>query len=111
MFHYKKIFLIIFLTSLASFSQEKITVSGSVYDENSNETLIGVSIYFPELNSGTTTNEYGFYSITVPKGSYQIQVSYLGFTSIIETIKLSKKLTKNFKLETLPGLLVIPPFN
>ncbi|WP_339661511.1 TonB-dependent receptor [uncultured Polaribacter sp.] len=98
MFHYKKIFLIIFLTSLASFSQEKITVSGSVYDENSNETLIGVSIYFPELNSGTTTNEYGFYSITVPKGSYQIQVSYLGFTSIIETIKLSKKLTKNFKL-------------
>ena len=32
-----------------------------------NETLIGVSIYFPELNSGTTTNEYGFYSITFLK--------------------------------------------
>ena len=98
MIQFKKIFFIIFLFSLSSFSQEKITVSGSVYDENSNETLIGVSIYFPELNSGTTTNEYGFYSITVPKGSYKIQVSYLGFTSIIESIKLSKNITKNFKL-------------
>jgi hypothetical protein len=98
MFHFKKIFFILFLYSLSSFSQEKITISGSVYDANNNETLIGVSIYFPELNSGTTTNEYGFYSLTIPKGTYKIQVSYLGFTTILETIKLSEKITKNFKL-------------
>jgi hypothetical protein len=98
MFHFKKIFFIIFLFSLHAFSQEKSTISGAVYDANNNETLIGVSIYFPELNSGTTTNEYGFYSITLPAGIYKVQVSYLGFTSIIETINLSEKITKNFKL-------------
>ena len=98
MFHFKKIFFIIFLFSLNAFSQEKSTISGSVYDSNNNETLIGVSIYFPELNSGTTTNEYGFYSITIPTGIYKVQVSYLGFTSIVESINLSEKITKNFKL-------------
>ena len=98
MFHFKKIFFIIFLFSLNSFTQEKQTISGSVYDANNNETLIGVSIYIPEINSGTTTNEYGFYSITLPTGIYKVQVSYLGFTSIVETINLSEKITKNFKL-------------
>jgi hypothetical protein len=94
----KKIYFLFFLLSLSVYSQEKFTVSGTVYDNASNETLIGVSIYFPELNAGTTTNEYGFYSITVPKGAQSVQVSYLGFTTIIETINLSEKLTKNFKL-------------
>jgi hypothetical protein len=80
------------------YSQEKVTVSGTVYDNASNETLIGVSIYFPELKSGTTTNEYGFYSITIPKGTYKVQVNYLGFTTILESIILSEKTNKNFKL-------------
>ena len=60
--------------------------------------FIGVSIYFPELNSGTTTNEYGFYSITIPKGTHKIQVNYIGFTTISKSIILSEKTTKNFKL-------------
>jgi hypothetical protein len=98
MFHFKKILFTIFLLTLSSFSQEKITISGSIYDANNNETLFGVSIYFPELNTGTTTNEYGFYSITIPEGTYKVQVSYLGYTSIFETLKLSEKITKNFKL-------------
>jgi hypothetical protein len=80
------------------YSQEKFTVSGTVYDNSNNETLIGVSIYFPDLNSGTTTNEYGFYSITIPKGIHKAQVSYLGFSTLNETINLSGKLIKNFKL-------------
>ncbi|WP_405565845.1 TonB-dependent receptor [Polaribacter sp. Asnod6-C07] len=94
----KKIFILFFLLTSVIFSQEKYTVSGTVYDNTSNETLIGVSIYIPELNSGTTTNEYGFYSITIPEGTYKIQVSYLGFTTIVENINLNKKLTKNFNL-------------
>ena len=94
----KKVFTLFFLLSLSAFSQEKITISGTVYDNASNETLIGVSIYFSELNAGTTTNEYGFYSITIPKGTYVVQVSYLGFTALTETINLSKKITKNFNL-------------
>ncbi|WP_438976677.1 TonB-dependent receptor [Polaribacter sp.] len=91
-------FLFLFVAQIF-FSQEKVTINGTVYDNNSNETLIGVSVYFPELKSGTTTNEYGFYSITVPKGNYKIQVSYLGFKSIIEYLNLNENVTKNFKLE------------
>jgi hypothetical protein len=87
------------LLSISVYSQEKFTVSGTVYDDSNNETLIGVSIYFPEINAGTTTNEYGFYSITIPKGTYKLQVSYLGFTTILETIDLNEKITKNFKLK------------
>ncbi|WP_334057224.1 TonB-dependent receptor [Polaribacter sp. P097] len=94
----KKFLILFFLGTIALYSQEKVTVSGTVYDNANNETLIGVSIYFPELNAGTSTNEYGFYSLTIPKGNYKIQISYLGFTSITEQITLSDNITKNFKL-------------
>jgi hypothetical protein len=99
MLHFKKMLLLFFLTSFTTFSQENSTLSGTVYDDYNNETLIGVSIYFPELNSGTTTNEYGFYSITVPKGNYTIQVSYLGYSTLLEDIALLEKTSKNFNLK------------
>jgi hypothetical protein len=99
MLHFKKMLFLFFLTSFTTFSQENSTLSGTVYDDYNNETLIGVSIYFPELNSGTTTNEYGFYSITVPKGNYTIQVSYLGYSTLLEDIALLEKTSKNFNLK------------
>ena len=79
-------------------AQEKFTLSGKITELNSNETLIGVNIIFPELQSGTITNEYGFYSITLNKGSYNFQISYLGFNSISETVIIDKNQTLNFKL-------------
>jgi hypothetical protein len=99
MLHLKYIFSLFLLTSFSLLGQEKITLSGTVYDDLNNETLIGVSVYFPELNSGTTTNDYGFYSITIPKGSYAMQVSYLGYNTLIENIALSEKTTRNFNLK------------
>jgi hypothetical protein len=99
MLHLKNIFFLFLLTSFSLLGQEKITLSGTVYDDLNNETLIGVSVYFPELNSGTTTNDYGFYSITIPKGSYALQVSYLGYNTLIENIALSEKTTRNFNLK------------
>ena len=88
-----RIVLLLFLSSFnwQTFGQEKFTISGTITDQSSNETLIGVNIIFPELQTGTTTNEYGFYSITIPQGTYQIQISYLGFTTITETILLTEK--------------------
>lgn len=79
-------------------AQEKFTLSGVISEEKSNETLIGVNIIIPELQTGTTTNEYGFYSLTLPKGSYNIIISYLGFQTISETISLSEDISKNFSL-------------
>ena len=80
-------------------AQEKFTLSGTISDNLSNETLIGVNIIIPALQTGTMTNEYGFYSITLPSGTYDIQISYLGFTTINETIELTSDLSKNYKLE------------
>ena len=95
---FKFILFFIFLCTYSSFSQEKFTVSGTISDENSNETLIGVTIYIPSLRMGTTTNEYGFYSITVPKGEHSIEVSYVGFESKTETISVTQNLKKSFSL-------------
>lgn len=84
--------------SLQAFSQEKFTLSGTISDFNTNESLISVNIIIPELNTGTTTNEYGFYSITLPKGNYNVIISYLGYAETSETINLNEDIIKNFSL-------------
>ncbi|WP_282135451.1 TonB-dependent receptor [Seonamhaeicola maritimus] len=95
---YSGYLLILLLVSHIGFTQEKFTLSGIISESTSNETLIGVNIIFPEVKSGTTTNEYGFYSITLPKGTYKISISYLGYTTINEDLELNKNITKNFSL-------------
>ncbi|MFV8375619.1 TonB-dependent receptor [Flavobacterium sp. LB1P71] len=91
-------FLILLLITISSFAQQKFTLSGIIIDANSNETLIGVNIVIPELKTGVTTNEYGFYSITVPKGNYIVQITYLGYQTIEESINLDQNTKNNFKL-------------
>jgi hypothetical protein len=83
----KKQLLIVFLVlqSILSVAQERVTLSGSVVDSNNNETMIGVLVEISELKISTFTNEYGFFSLTVPKGFYNLQVSTIGYeTKIIE---------------------------
>lgn len=92
-------FLCVFCVSISSLNaQKKFTLSGTISEEKSNETLIGVNIIFPEISAGTTTNEYGFYSITLPEGTYKLIVSYLGFQTVSEKIILSDDISKNFNL-------------
>lgn len=90
------LFLIIIFTTFTSFSQDKFTLSGTIKDSKNNETLIGVNIYIPALKIGTTTNEYGFYSITVPRGEHQIEISYIGYQIIQQTINLNQNTKNNF---------------
>ncbi|WP_416444481.1 carboxypeptidase-like regulatory domain-containing protein [Leeuwenhoekiella sp. A16] len=90
--------LLLLAMSFAAHSQEKVTLSGTITDAENSETLFGVNIYIPEISSGVTTNEYGFYSITLPKGDYDISVSYLGFTTVEETISLTKSIRKDYML-------------
>lgn len=85
--------------------QQKYTLSGSITEGNSNETLIGVTVAFPELKTGVTTNEYGFYSITLSEGTYTVLVSYLGFKEVKELITLTKDRRIDFKLEEQAELL------
>lgn len=103
--------IIICLSSFFISAQEKFTLSGVIQDQNTNETLIGVNILVPELNTGTTTNEYGFYSITLPKGNYKLVVSYIGYTDKVENIVLTKDQKKSILLneasESLEEVIII----
>jgi hypothetical protein len=96
----KKIILLSFfiLVTISSLAQEKFTISGVISDSKTNETLIGVNIYIPEKKATIITNEYGFYSLTVPKGTYNIQLSYVGYETLEETISLENDSKKNFNL-------------
>ena len=95
-----RLILVVFLliSSLTLSAQQKYTLSGSIVEATSNETLIGVTIIVPELNTGVTTNEYGFYSLTLPEGEYEIQISYLGYQDIVSTISFTQDQQINFKL-------------
>ena len=102
--------LLILLSFSTILSQQKYTLSGIISEASSNETLIGVNILFPEINAGTVTNEYGFYSITIPEGTYKMIVTYLGFQDISETIELTTNKKRDFnlleKLESLEEVII-----
>jgi hypothetical protein len=85
--------------------QSTVTYSGYVRDVNSGEALIGATIYIKELQSGTVTNSYGFFSITLLKGMYDVTISYIGFKSVQKTLDLQNSLRDDLPLsEDLPVL-------
>ncbi|MFD2561811.1 TonB-dependent receptor [Aquimarina rubra] len=90
--------LLFIICHSALLAQEKFTINGTITEQSSNETLIGVNVLFPEVGKGVVTNEYGFYSITLPEGTYKLQVSYLGFKDIIQEITLDEDKKLNFQL-------------
>ena len=74
------------------------TLNGYIMDEESNETLIGATIYCAAQTIGTVSNEYGFYSLTLPEGAHEISFSYIGYGSKVETINLNKNTEMNVLL-------------
>lgn len=79
-------------------AQGKVTLNGYVKDQANGEELIGVSVYLPKLKAGTVTNAYGFYSLTLPPGSYEVQYSYLGYAFQTITVTLDKDVSSNIEL-------------
>lgn len=92
------VFFALIINCIALHAQKKFTFSGTISEASSNETLIGVTIAFPDLKTGVTTNEYGFYSITLPEGEYNLVVSYLGFQEIKEVLILNTNIKRDFSL-------------
>lgn len=68
-------------------AQQKITISGQVREKGSGESLIGVNVYVPSMQTGTVTNTYGFYSLTLTTDSAEVVFSYVGYEPIRHTIK------------------------
>ncbi len=71
-------------------ADKKHTINGYVKEKESGEHLFGVSVFIPELGVGTFTNNYGFYSLTVPEGKYVLNTSYVGYENFKQTINLEE---------------------
>ncbi len=80
-------------------AQQRFTVSGYVKDQQNGESLIGISVSKAGTSLGTVTNEYGFYSLTLPAGQHEIQFSYIGYTAIKKTVNLTSNQHLDIKLE------------
>ncbi len=94
-------FILLFTFALIGVKgQSSFTLSGYINDKNSGENLIGVSIYIPELQKGTISNKYGFYSLSVPSGNYEVSISYIGYNTIRKQMFIDKNITWNIELET-----------
>lgn len=93
------IFRAVFFVCLLSFStgwaQPRYTLSGTITDGQSNETLIGVTLSIPEAKINTTTNQYGFYSVSLPEGTYTFELSYMGYMNYSEQINITGNTRKN----------------
>ncbi|MEP1094065.1 MAG: TonB-dependent receptor [Cyclobacteriaceae bacterium] len=78
----------------------KFTISGYVKEKGSQELLPGVTIYVPSINSGVVTNNYGFYSLTLPEGSYDLIYSFVGFEGSKVSVELNEDVVINQFLST-----------
>lgn len=68
---------------------KKHTINGYLRDSETGEELIGGTVFVSPMNVGVYSNEYGFYSLTVPEGNYQITFSYLGYNDTLKEVQLS----------------------
>ena len=85
----KKILLLCLTSFLITIhAQEKFTISGYLKDAKNGEALIGVTVYKKNSQLATSTNAYGFYSLTLPKGADTVVFSYVGYKTLLVPINL-----------------------
>lgn len=84
-------------------SQEKLvrknTISGFIRDKSTGEAIIGANVYDAVTFQGTTTNSYGFYSLSLPRGEYLITNSFIGYTPVVQQVNLNKNVEATVDLE------------
>ncbi|MEM6963708.1 MAG: TonB-dependent receptor [Bacteroidota bacterium] len=91
--------------------QHIFTISGFVEDQESGEKLINATVRVEDTNVGTVTNEYGFFSISLPEGNIRLVISYTGYSPKVARIQLNQKTKTNFSLKpnvTLREVIVTP---
>jgi hypothetical protein len=77
---------------------QNVTLSGYLKDASNGEALIGATIYVEEIHQGTASNAYGFYSLTIPKGNYTLQVSFIGYETVKQKIEATSSKTISVSL-------------
>jgi len=95
----KELITIFLFISTMMASAQKHTLFGYIRDATTGESLIGASISVNDKAMGTTSNNYGFYSITIPDGKQQIKCSYIGYQTFNKEVELHSETTFNIELE------------
>ncbi len=80
-------------------SQEVTTISGYIVDASNGEALIGATVYDQLSKKGTSSNFYGFYSLTLPGDRAKLRISFVGFGSDMVEVDLNGSVTLDFSLE------------
>ena len=81
------------------------TLSGYVKDAKTGEALIGVSIFVEKESKGVSTNVYGYYSISLNTGQYDVKYSYVGYSSVVKNVQFSEPIRLNIELSESQDLL------
>lgn len=99
-------FLVIFFLTIAiSYAQKNYTLNGVVKSAASGETLIGASIKVTGATQlSTSSNSYGFYSLSIPEGNYKIEVSYIGYSTFTKQLVIKANLKEDFDLDEFNNL-------
>ena len=97
----KKIFTILILLAIvtSSYAQKKYTISGYITDKNNGESVVGVNIYSKALNLGVTSNTYGFYSLTLPEGVYDISFTFIGYQNQVKNFNFNSAVNHDVEFE------------
>ncbi|MEM6831863.1 MAG: TonB-dependent receptor, partial [Bacteroidota bacterium] len=86
------------LILISEYVLKKYTINGTIKDTKNGESLIGASIQLNNSTLGTITNGYGYYSLTVPEGSYAVHVSHVGFRKFETQIDLRQNINLNVSM-------------
>lgn len=89
---------ILITSGLASVQAQKFTISGTIKDKKNGETLIGVNVFIKNTTIGVITNAYGFYSLSLAPGKYNIGISYIGYENLDTLIDLSSNVSLSIEL-------------
>ncbi|MBS7563179.1 TonB-dependent receptor [Mucilaginibacter sp. Bleaf8] len=99
----KLLLLLLSLFTFSAFAQKRYTISGTIRDAATGETLIGASVKIQGANgqAGTATNTYGFYSLTAAEGTYTLTITYVNYQNVSRAISLTQSLQLNQEMK--PG--------
>ena len=94
----KAITFLLFCFPFLAMSQNH-TLSGSIKDARNGEVLIGASVYIADIKRGTTTNEFGFFSLELPQKASKVQFNFVGYTPQYRELSGNENVTVNIELK------------
>ncbi len=97
-----KVVLVKAVVSQNTIREEKYTISGFLSDASSGEALIGTNVFTDDFTFGNSSNAYGYYSLTLPKGEYRLRFSFIGYENKEALISLNKNIRLDISLSQIP---------